>query len=272
MGQRGGGRLRRGRRRGSHPLMHTLYNTTRAPTPRHRSGILPWRSLGGRRGCLFYFQRTRLLSRCRGSPTSSRPTLTRRRRGFLPLIEWPILCWGLPPEICAKLLPGMRQHFSFTRLPPALPEGGRLAATEVSTLLPLGPYSYRGSPRHRVPKRFLVCGYISCSRGWSPPSRKGARSWVQRLPHLPRCTSRPSSLPFLLPLRHLLPCASARVYKGLRPGHVLCVSHPVTGPPGGAERRQAKKHKGGEQGVLPVVPAGRGAPGVICHINTRIRR
>ena len=67
------------------------------------------------------------LSRCRGYPICSRPTLSRGRRGFLPLIEWPIPWWGLPPESCAKLLPGMRQCFSFTRLPPALPEGGRLA-------------------------------------------------------------------------------------------------------------------------------------------------
>ena len=48
---------------------------------------------------------------------------------------------------------------------------------------------------------------------------------------------------------------------GLRPRHVLCVTYPVTGPPGGAERRQGTQHKGGEEGALNVVPAGRGAPG-----------
>ena len=182
----------------------------------------------GEGGCPFSFQRTRLPSRCRGFPISSRPTLTRRRRGFLPLIECPILCWGLPPKICAKLLPGMRQHFSFTRLPPALPEGGPLAGAEVPIPLPFGQYSYRGSPRHRLPNRSQVPTNISASHGSSPRSRNGALSSAEGLQPLVQCTSRPSSLPFLLPLGRLLPCASACVSKALGPRHVLCVSQPAT--------------------------------------------
>ena len=50
-------------------------------------------------------------SRCRGYPICSRPTLSWGRRGFLPLIEWPILWWGHPPESCAKLLLPLANFF-----------------------------------------------------------------------------------------------------------------------------------------------------------------
>ena len=164
-----------------------------------------------------------ILSRCRGYPICSRPTLSWGRRGFLPLIEWPILWWGHPPESCAKLLPPICQFFPLTWLPLVLPEDAHSVAAEVPTLLLLGPYSYRGSPRHRVPKRFLQCGHVSAS----PP---------------------------------LFLCASTCVREGLGPGHVLCVSHPTTGPPGDGERRQGKKHKGERKGCFTWCPAG-AAPG-----------
>ena len=121
----------------------------------------------GEGGCPFSFQRTRLPSRCRGFPISSRPTLSWGRRGFLPLIEWPILWWGLVPASCAKVLPGTQQYFWLTRLEPALPEGGPLAGAEVPIPLPFDQYSYRGSPRHRLPNRSLVPTNISASN----PSR-----------------------------------------------------------------------------------------------------
>ena len=182
----------------------------------------------GEGGCPFSFQRTRLPSRCRGFPISSRPTLSWGRRGFLALIEWPILWWGLVPASCAKVLPGTQQYFWLTRLAPALPEGGPLAGAEVPIPLPFAQYSYRGSPRHRLPNRSLVPTKISASHGSSPRSRNGALSSAEGLQPLVQCTSRPSSLPFLLPLRRLLPCASACVSKALGPRHVLCVSQPAT--------------------------------------------
>ena len=174
-------------RRGFHPLMHTLYNTTRAPTPRRRNGGTTVEESRGEEGLSLLLPENpltlalqrfphflpphantaaqrfpppnRMANTLVGAPpgviretapwyapiflvrtTPTRPSgrgALGGRRGFHPPPIGPILLSGLPPASCPKTLPGMRVHFWFTRLGPALPGGGPKLGAEAPTPRPL---------------------------------------------------------------------------------------------------------------------------------------